>query len=424
MRTMDIPTYVASSTGNVASVTNFVRDAAVVGYASALSVALRAGLSPNYICSSPKYQNSLLSCAAALNFSPMPVTAAALEILWSGKLACVEMLLAAGADPCVMMTTSTGRCFASAYLRNAYLDRDSIPSPSLVLIGAVMSAAEVSPQLVETAKREVALGHNLDAVYARAYCLPSANATLACSVWQVLSGAGHSLSMYSIALAYQSGSGVSMSKFRAVTLLQQAADSGTKCALHDLACCFAEGDGVMRDALRAKELYLQGIAGGDFRCAYALAVMYEKGCGVPRDAARAVTLYLKAADAGIVDASFNLGNMFCDGVGVRKDVSRGVAFYVVAADAGLPCAQVNLGAHLSQGLGVPQDAVRAARLFELAIAQNDPSSLANAQANLGSLYASGTGVTYNMKKARQLWACAAASGHLAARLMLAQTAQM
>ena len=165
---------------------------------------------------------------------------------------------------------------------------------------------------------------------------------------------------------------------RAVALHQRACEGGVLDACDSLARAYESGSGVAKDPIRAAQLFARvcegasaaALAGGlpSARACLPYAERLASGVGVPKDDGRATEIFASACEQGAFDACLQVAQRLADGRGVAKDPQRAAElFETTCANAfGLGCHE---GAErLREGRGVPKDAQKAADLEDRGIA--------------------------------------------------------
>src|ERR1019366_6945753 len=160
----------------------------------------------------------------------------------------------------------------------------------------------------------------------------------------------------------------------------------------------------------AVSLFRQAAAVGDAHVPLRVAQLYERGQGIPQSFVDAVLWYRIAAERGSVAAQARLGEILLTGL---EPPDTAAASAIAKIDA--PDANASLIKRLFPlGLAVRQNPVEAAEWNTAAAQGND----AGAQGRAGYQYATGFGMTADLKSAEHWFAAAAAQGNVAGMLGL------
>lgn len=197
---------------------------------------------------------------------------------------------------------------------------------------------------------------------------------------------------------------------KAFELFLKAAEQGYTFAQYNLAIAYETGQGVSENYKAAAEWYLKaaGAGEGDVDAMFRLGQLYFRGSkDLEQNYGEACSWFILAAEQGHVKAKYALGLMYENGWGGKADVGEAVKWYQKAAQAGDADAQCNLGCIYEQGRdGVPQNYHKAVHWFEKGAEQGE----ATCQRNLGLMYEYGRGVPKDKKKARKWYEKAAKNG--------------
>jgi TPR repeat protein len=220
-----------------------------------------------------------------------------------------------------------------------------------------------------------------------------------------------------------------------VAALTARADAEDIEALIELGMRYRDGKGLPNDDRKAVECYRQAVARDNTAAMDHLGWMYLNGRGVPKDYAEAMRLFRIAADRGHAQAQQNLGWMRLNGFGAPTDLQEARELFERAASAGNAGALNNLGEMYACGLSVPRDMDKALEYWRKAAERKLPvafgriathrlflpgpvggaqdlAALARAVGDVGNtealrilglLYWTGTGVSADPDRARDLW---------------------
>jgi len=199
--------------------------------------------------------------------------------------------------------------------------------------------------------------------------------------------AGHIEASVSLAVLYQSGTGVPQDLDRARALYEAAAQVAHPRALNNLGLLYVRGDGVAQNYDTAAQLFAQAAELGLSIAMTNLGVMYENGFGVPLDDEKAATLYRMASSGA---ANENGLTYYYDTRLAPMDIgAKAMAQTQVSSEAGDPVAQFQLGwALATQDAAASQNLREAAQLF----AQAADAGHGPAMANLSLMYFKGQGL--------------------------------
>ncbi len=110
-------------------------------------------------------------------------------------------------------------------------------------------------------------------------------------------------SVYTVGMAYMTGSGRPLDYREGIKYLQKAADGGFVPAIRDLAVAYLNGLGVPPNAEKAYPLMKTASDALDPNAMYHLALMYETGAGVERDLYEALRLMAYSAGMNFTGAA-------------------------------------------------------------------------------------------------------------------------
>ena len=143
---------------------------------------------------------------------------------------------------------------------------------------------------------------------------------------------------------------------------------------------------------------------GDTEAQMKLALMYHFGLNVPKDYKKAAVWYRSAALQGVNNAQFIMGLIYTKGQGVPQDDREAINWYQLAAKRRISAEKMsiyNMAVHK-----VPQ--------AKKILTDDAENGIAVAQYKLGSMYANGSGVTYDLVLAYMWYNLSALQGHEAA----------
>lgn len=165
--------------------------------------------------------------------------------------------------------------------------------------------------------------------------------------------------------------------------------------------------GDEQSADQARQWYEKSAEGGSAEGCYVLATYMMDNDENP-NGRQIVKLLLQASENGHHMAQFTLGRLLEQGVYLKPDRVKALTYYRMAAEGGEPVAQTQLGNLLLEGDEKNHpDPAQAAHWFQKASEQNYPM----AYTSLARLYATGVGVSRNLKMAAQLYQKAAEQGN-------------
>ncbi|MEO0372446.1 MAG: hypothetical protein AAF231_13395, partial [Pseudomonadota bacterium] len=113
--------------------------------------------------------------------------------------------------------------------------------------------------------------------------------------------AGHVEAAVSLAMLYQTGTGVDQNLPEAVRLNEIGVTAGSARAQNNLGQLLARGEGIEQDYARAAELFSAAANQGLGEAMGNLGVLYENGFGVPQDTEKADALYRMSGGADLVE---------------------------------------------------------------------------------------------------------------------------
>lgn len=186
-----------------------------------------------------------------------------------------------------------------------------------------------------------------------------------------------------------------------------AARGGLAAAWSGLGAHYLHGTGVLRDARKALECFEN--AGDDPVALFYRAECALAGAGCEKDEKKARKFMRLAADAGFAPAQNRMGD-YCEGaIGAPANLTLAVEYFRLAAEGGLCEAMLQLGLHLLEGVGAPQDESSAIEWLTKAARENS-----EAMFMLGCMNELGRGMPKNSLRAVEMYAQAAACGHIGA----------
>ena len=254
---------------------------------------------------------------------------------------------------------------------------------------------------------------------------------------------GSASACFSLAVAYQDGSGVAQSYDQAITFYRKALainpnlsvardnmaiavglrgkipvkdpavearaayaagvaaedrkDFSTAARQYEAACtagllkgCFAagyaheHGEGVAANPARAAAYFTKACDGDYGRGCTSLGLLYANGKGVKQDKARAARLYLKGCDGGEAAGCFDLAGLYERGEGVARSDEQAIAFYrrALVIDPGLDLASTQISiVRDRQKAGGKAVAATPEQAFDVGLAAYDRKDFATAARN-------------------------------------------
>lgn len=169
------------------------------------------------------------------------------------------------------------------------------------------------------------------------------------------------------------------------------------------------GYGVIKSSEKAFEKYTEAANSGNADACSMLGSLYENGVGVSRDLKKAFEWYQKAASDGCVESFSNIGRLYETGQGVEKNYQLALEHYLKGAELQDPESLTNAGFMFEKGLGTDRDIVKAAGFYKTA---SDKHNYSRAQNALGALYYRGApGIDKDPYEAFQLFKRAAEQGN-------------
>ena len=224
---------------------------------------------------------------------------------------------------------------------------------------------------------------------------------------------------FTLAVLYETGTGVPKDPIKAAEWFQKAAEQGDVKAQFKLANMYEKGEGIPKDSAKAEEWYRKAAEEGYANAQFVLGGMYANGKGVPRDSTKATEWWQKAAEQGHTEAQFFLGVMYQDGNGVSKNSTKAAEWWQKAAEQGYAEAQFLLGKMLWEGSSVPKNSTKAVEWWQKAAEQGHAKSqFLIGTLYGGDLYENGEGVPKDYTKAALWYRKAAAQGYTPAQLNL------
>ncbi len=200
--------------------------------------------------------------------------------------------------------------------------------------------------------------------------------------------AGHIEAAVSLAVLYQSGTGVDQNIAEAVRLYEMGVTAGNARAQNNLGQFLARGEGIEQDYARAAELFAAAANQGQRQAMANLGVLYENGFGVPQDTAKADALYRMSGGADIVEQRESAEYLYDPRLAAPPTDAAGLEALEKAARADDPVALFQLGWLLTaQPEPAFSDWVSAYQAFEKAAERGHGPSMAN----LSLMYFKGQG---------------------------------
>jgi TPR repeat protein len=185
--------------------------------------------------------------------------------------------------------------------------------------------------------------------------------------------AGEATACTDLALAYEGGEGVPKDQARAVTLHGKACDGGASASCDRLGSIYEFGWGVASDPVKASTYFERACADDEAMGCQSLGFLRESGRGGKKDGAAAVAAYDRACRiAQEADACSRLAQLLVNGQ-VPKDPPRAAALAEEACTARPRLCGV-LGLLYETGTGVSRDPVRARQLHQKACAAGNEAS--------------------------------------------------
>lgn len=166
--------------------------------------------------------------------------------------------------------------------------------------------------------------------------------------------------MFSLAKAYDAGTGVAQSIPDAARWFGKAAERGHVQAQVALGAMYEMGEGVEKNPSEAARLYKRAAEAGDAAGLTSLGYVTYQGLGTERNWVEARRLYARAAEKGNVRAMFNLSLMLIRGEGGKADSAGAVRYLRSAAEKGHAGAMRELAFLYDEGRGIGKDPKQAA----------------------------------------------------------------
>lgn len=184
----------------------------------------------------------------------------------------------------------------------------------------------------------------------------------------------------------------------AISWYEKAANQNYKKAQLHLADCYRYGKGIPRNPEKALELYRKASVDAPNNCLQAIVELghcYREGIGVPKDAKEAFQHYQTAMAKGSVEAQAWLGSCHVVGEGVKENVIMGYSLLVEATQKGNKTASNQLKHFYTHGTGIPKEEAKAIAFFQALANQG----CLHAQREMAGRYLNGAGVPKNAKLA-------------------------
>ena len=166
---------------------------------------------------------------------------------------------------------------------------------------------------------------------------------------------GNAFGEYALGLLQLDGLVVPRDDYRALRLIESAAQKDLPVAQSLLGRLYADGRSVEKHESMAIALLGDAARQGDVAAQGRLGQLHRDGHGAERDEVEAAYWFEKAAERGDAQSMLNLGLLLLEGRELRRDVARAVSLIRDAAQFGNAAAQYHYGVFLLEGRGVPQD---------------------------------------------------------------------
>ena len=258
--------------------------------------------------------------------------------------------------------------------------------------------------------------------------------------------AGDDLAQYVLGKMYSKGEGVDKDSPEGVKWYLKSAEKGNPEAQCNVGYAYARGIGLKADDKKAVEWFMKSAKSGSPVCQYNLGVRYEDGLGIQVDMREAFRFYKMAAAQGEYAAQYRLAQEYESGTSAG-DKAEAFRLYSASAETGYPLAQYKAGLLWDAGEVVARDPAKALKWWclatdhersdEPAVAEaarsarekvissvcSKPENLAGqdnaagahgdtaAQFKLGLSYATGDGVSKDLREALRLWCLSALAGY-------------
>lgn len=245
---------------------------------------------------------------------------------------------------------------------------------------------------------------------------------------------GNATAQLKLALAYDSGVGVSQDDRLATLWYRRAAEQGNSEAQDTLGSKYLLGQSLEQNKKEAVDWFRKSARQGNANAMYHLGAAYYNGDGVAVDDSLSYAWFILASEAGNqsaqeatkraeselkpvrVDRAFEkIAEMYEKGGSLPENQDEALRWWSRAAARGDQDAQAGLGLALVREQGTPADLARGRHLCNEAAKVNDH----RAEYCMGYIYQRGLGVAPNAKKARFWYGLAAAKGELHAIRALA-----
>lgn len=123
--------------------------------------------------------------------------------------------------------------------------------------------------------------------------------------------------------------------YKAINMVNQAAEQGCVEAQTTLGCFYAEGAfGLRRDMNMAMRWFEEAGNGGDADANFNLGVLKLQGQGIPQNKFEAAKHFRLAGERGHETAMTNLAMMLIKGDGIPRDMQLGAQWLIKAAQKG------------------------------------------------------------------------------------------
>ena len=241
-------------------------------------------------------------------------------------------------------------------------------SPAWYVAGALLAMV-----LIVSA---VSLGHAGNEAAARRVAGPRLLRVQNLSELQQAAQRGVPAAQTRLALAYESGDGVSRSNTEALAWFRKAAYQGEGLACYWLGESYATGNGLPKDPRRAYEWLSLGALAGSDEARQGLPALAKLVSAKDKALTESFGREWQAAQQGNAIAQGNIGIMLRDGLGLEANDGEAVQWFEKAADRGVAQAAFNLATVLQLSYDVPQHNVRALKWYLIAEAAGHADSRA------------------------------------------------
>lgn len=209
---------------------------------------------------------------------------------------------------------------------------------------------------------------------------------------------------------YLNGDGVKENKVRGAELIRSAAEANDPVGLRFMALMYHDGNGVRRDYFQAFQLFSKAVALNDPYSYDWLANLYRTGRGTSKNMPKAVELYAEGARLGDPFAQLQLAALYYTGAPeapLAQDRSRSLQLYEASAAQGNKVAAFYVGKMYASGTGVQQDYKKAVDYYLQAARHRYPP----AELSMGEASEHGLGMAVNLLDAYAWYSLAADNGN-------------